>query len=126
MTVAMRRYTLRPLALGLTIAVAAVTLVSTGGASAAPSSAGLAAGDYVATVKIVAVGAAVVAGEIDQQIGGTGTPQRVAQFHATSAGSTITAQVRATGPTDIFQAVTWGAANVSAFSFTPANFNYLV
>ena len=127
----MRRISLRTFAFGLTSVIAGATLGSAGGAgpaSAWPSArmAPASAGDYVAIVKISALGTASVGGEIDQLVGGAGTPQRVANFHASSAGTVVTALVRVTGPSDVFRAVTWGPSTVGSFSFTRTSLNDVV
>jgi hypothetical protein len=87
---------------------------------------GLAAGDYLLSVQVTSVTTYPVVGIVFQQSGGVGPWDRVAQFTASTSGTMVQAQVRVTGPQDIFIAYPFGPATTSLLTFTPAQWGYVV
>src|SRR5581483_8023207 len=84
-------------------------------ASTAPASlSGLAAGDYQLTVTVTAPTGTTVPGAVVEYVKGQAPLVRVATFRATSTGTAVTADVRVTGPTDVFVVMTNAPTTASA------------
>ena len=87
---------------------------------------GVPAGNYLLTVSGL-VATAPTTGVIAQQIGGSGPLLRTAEFFATTSPTTVTAQVRVAGPSDVFSPVGDSATAIwTSATLTAANWSYLV
>jgi Cellulase (glycosyl hydrolase family 5) len=120
------------------IAMTLSALVGIGGASgaaagvngtavaiAAGRAVGVPAGDYLLTASGL-TSAGPTYGEIAQQLGGTGTLLRTAEFAGSTTPQTVTAEVRVSGPADTFAPVTAGVyTTVTGMTLTPASWSYL-
>lgn len=82
------------------------------------------AGDYAFSIPVRSSGAGAIAGEVAQAINSTGPLQRVATFHLSTG--TVTAQVRISGPDEVFRVATSGPAAVGRPTLTPAHWGILV
>jgi hypothetical protein len=122
-----RAIALSLLVLGL---LAAALVVPTRASATSPISIGdggpafVPAGDYLLKAAVFSTRPGVV--ELTQQVGGSGPALRVADMHVGTTATTMAAEVRVTGPSDVFRATPRAGLVLASLTLTPATWGYVV